>query len=358
MSMIDTLTRKVRTAGKVWREQGWRDVTRVAVRRLRDPLFRARVAHGRAFGPAVHPRDVQIEASSNCNLRCPSCSLSREVNPGRHLSPAELVSILDRLGFHPPSVSLNGIGEPLMNPHLLELVDLLAEREIACSFFTNGTLLTPRMREALLARQSVRYVGISCDGATKETFEALRCGAKFENWVEFVSAFVVGAKNRLPHPVQTSMSTVVSRRNLPELPEIVRLAARLGFGAVQFTDLVRNDPVAASMALTDAEWLAMDVEGLERQGSALGVRVSANFRRKKLPPAGKLRCTQPWEYIMVSAEGDILPCCAIVGSDKAEVMGNLFREDFEGIWRGQRFSSFRDTSLNGTNAVCKICPFY
>ncbi|HEV1994650.1 MAG TPA: radical SAM protein [Candidatus Acidoferrum sp.] len=352
------IRRKLRTAQRVRREQGWGALARIALSRLSYPVLQARIRYVNAERGRPVPQTVQIEASSNCNLRCPSCSLSREVNPGRHLSPEELGVILDRLPFQPKAVSLNGIGEPLINPHFLRLVDILGERGIDCTFFTNGTLLVPHLREAILKRHNVSYVGISCDGARKETFEVLRLGAKFDTWKQFVKEFLAAAHGRAERRVETVMSSVVSRRNLGEVGEIVELAAELGFRSVQFADVMPNDEVAASLALTDADRQHFDLNALQRRGQELGVGVLAHMRRKKRPPKAGLNCFQPWEYMMISAEGDVLPCCAIVGSDKALVMGNILHQSFSTIWDGKEFQSFRRTSADGTNPLCSICPYY
>lgn len=352
------LKRKIRTAMHLFRAHGWRRVADTAVWRLRRNYFESRIRMGRAAKPRTVPTQIQFEASSNCNLRCPSCSLSREVNPGRHMSPGEFERFLDRLSFRPSSVSLNGIGEPLLNPHFIQLVDLLAERGIACSFFTNGTLLAPHVREQILARMNVNYVGISCDGASKETFEALRVGARFDVWKEFVKAFVKGAHSRAENPIETSMSTVVSRRNFGELSEIVELASELGFTKLTLADVVRNDEISAAMALSDADVEQWDTRALKAAATAAGVDLSINFRRSAKAGSQALRCFQPWEYMMVSAEGDVLPCCAIVGSDKAQVMGNLHRQSFDEVWRGEAFQRFRSTCADGTNQICQMCPFY
>jgi radical SAM protein with 4Fe4S-binding SPASM domain len=352
------LKRKVRTAQKVLRQDGVPGLAHVALNKLDRPLLRAKIRYVNPARGRTTPTTVQIECSSNCNLRCPSCSLSREVNPGRHISPDDLRTILDRLHFQPKTVSLNGIGEPLINPNFLTLVDILAERGMGCTFFTNGTLLTARLTEQILSRGNVSFVGISCDGAQKETFERLRFGAKFETWKGFVKNFLNLAHGRSPRPVETVMSSVVSKGNLSELKGIVELAAELGFRSVQFADLVPNDPVAAALQMADIQWSTLDTPSITRRGEELGVDVVWALRRREIPPRTPLRCLQPWEYVMLSVEGDILPCCAIVGSDKADVMGNLFEQDFAQIWQGEKFERFRRTSADGSNPLCRMCPYY
>lgn len=353
-----TIRRKLKTAQQLRKERGLGGLAKYGLDKFSHPALEARIRYVDAERGRRFPTSVQIEVSSNCNLRCPSCSLSYEQNAGRHMSVAEFTSVLDRLPFKPGAISLNGIGEPLINPHFLELVDILAQRGIECTFFTNGTLLAPRFRDSILQRMNVTFIGISCDGARKETFEALRFGSKFESWKGFVKEFLAGAHGRAGRPIQTMMSTVLSRRNLREVHEIIALAGELGFRSIHLADMMPNGEVPASLALRDEDRSGLDLGSLQRQGQQLGVDVTASLVRHEKPPKARFNCFQPWEYMMVSAEGDILPCCVIVGSDKSSTMGNIFRQSFTEIWDGKEFRSFRKTTADGTNPLCSICPFY
>ena len=359
-SLWGSVKSRIRTAWRVLKSDGLAALVGLGMRKYETLRMQTVVRYIDPGGGLKSPRVVQIEVSSNCNLRCPSCSLSREVNPGRSMSPSEFESILDRLPFIPPSVSLNGIGEPLVNPDFFKLVDILGRRSTKCSFSTNGTMLTDRIRKEILARENIGYVAISCDGAEKATFEALRFGAKFGVWKDSVKRFVRSARDRQPNPIITSMRCLLSRRNLPEVAGIIDLAAELRFPSLSFADIVRNDSAAADLALTDDEWRALDKGKMIRDGNQAGVRVSFNFRRESTPAKGrgKVRCFQPWEYAMVLAEGDVLPCCAVIGSARARVMGNILQQDFSEIWSGREFQEFRRTAARGTNDVCGLCPFY
>jgi pyrroloquinoline quinone biosynthesis protein E len=352
------VARKYQTALNMFQQDGGRAIWQYVSKKIRYKISQERILHFNAELGLKHPNTIQIEVSSNCNLRCPSCSLSREVTPGRNLAAEELITILDRLSFLPKSVSLNGIGEPLINPQFFTLVDILAERNINSTFFTNGTMLTERVQDAILSRQNISYVGISCDGAQKTTFEQLRVGAKFEIWKKYVKQFLAKAHNRQPQPIQTIMSTVVSKQNLSELSIILDLAKELGFRAVSFSDVMPNDDVAAEMAICYEDWMNPNTQSLVAKGKEMGITVSLNHKIEALPPERKLRCFQPWDYSMISVEGDVLPCCAIVGSDKAQTMGNILAQNFQDIWNGENFRKFRQSAANGTNELCGKCPYY
>ena len=126
----------------------------------RDAFLRLRVGYVAPQRPLRLPARLQIEATSQCNLRCPSCSHAKEKGNGQHLTEEAFRKILDHLPWSPARVTLSGVGEPLMNPQFFSLVDILTERRIKCDFYTNGTLLTPRMQEAILSRSNIDFISI------------------------------------------------------------------------------------------------------------------------------------------------------------------------------------------------------
>ena len=120
------------------------------------------------------------------------------------------------------------------------------------------------------------------------------------------------------------------------------------------------DEEAASWSLSPAELHAFHKrEGeLRALAKSLGVGVLFRYRRAESPRPLGIRCLQPWTYAFVRVNGDIAPCCAVFPSDRNMVMGNLLKDDFETIWRGDPFRSFRTTSVDGTNEFCQLCSYY
>lgn len=352
-----TSTRRLRA-----RLPGLPGLSRSRLAQLRRVPLRVAVRYVDSERPRRIPTTIQVEATSMCNLRCPTCSHSREPGSGQHLTSNGLQAIIDWLPFTPASVRLSGVGEPLVNPEFFSLVDILAEHGIPCDFITNGTLLTAQACEHILSRDSIFRVVISCDGATTATFESCRLGARFESWQQLVGDFVTEAKRRRTHTLGLSMSTVISRANFSEIPQILLLAASLGFDRVSFIGLEAVDQSAASLRLSPAEMSTIREAELLDMAASVGVEVPGLAQSSWPLPLVRLsqemglpRCTQPWESIFVRANGDVAPCNALFGSDRAAVMGNVFRQSFSDVWLGKSFREFRRTKVLGTNPLCHAC---
>ena len=101
-----------------------------------------------AVVPAVispHPRQLTIAITAQCNLRCAGCRYGRDFMPGQSLSLAEVRDVLDDakaggIGI----VRLYG-GEPLLHPHLADMVRHATEIGLRCYITSNGTHLELKM---------------------------------------------------------------------------------------------------------------------------------------------------------------------------------------------------------------------
>lgn len=93
---------------------------------------------------------VDIETCRQCNARCQYCPQSVAPKARGVMTPELFAHVLSSLGATRPEwVALNHYGEPLLDPHFRERVQLLRERQFPLHLFTNGTLLRDSLIEFL-----------------------------------------------------------------------------------------------------------------------------------------------------------------------------------------------------------------
>ena len=68
------------------------------------------------------PPVVQIEPTSRCNLRCLGCAHRYRTGNLADIPFERVKALLDELRGHTAEIIFSGIGEPLLNPHLVELL--------------------------------------------------------------------------------------------------------------------------------------------------------------------------------------------------------------------------------------------
>jgi radical SAM protein with 4Fe4S-binding SPASM domain len=168
---------------------------------------------------------------------------------------------------------------------------------------------------------------------------------------------------------------VAMRRNITELPALVRLAADIGVDELRVQNLSHTfsdtDPAgeyADIRAYTAAEQLSGD-PGLVRTVFAEATAEAATAGLVlRLPAvavaapgpraAGQPGCTWPWDGAYVTHRGEVQPCCMVMGSDRA-TLGRIGDDTFTEVWRGAAYQDFRARLLTGDPpAVCEGCAMY
>src|SRR4051812_23394074 len=177
------------------------------------------------------PEHLQVEVSGACNLRCRMCLVRYAPAVSRRegaLGYEDFLALVDSL----PDLrrlTLQGLGEPLLSPHLLDMIRHAAGRGVHVGFNTNGVLLTRGVAKALVAAGTA-HVHVSLDGASAATYEDVRHGTgyaprpgQFERVVANLRGLVTArGEGRRPRIV---LVFVAMRRNLDELEALAALAA-------------------------------------------------------------------------------------------------------------------------------------
>ncbi len=271
-------------------------------------------------------------------------------------------------------LTLQGLGEPLLQPDLLEMVQHAKRRGIEVGFNSNGMLLT-RDRADRLVALGLDWLHISLDGATAETFEGIREGASLER----VGSNLVGlmeakraAGSALPW---VRVVFVAMRRNVHELPALVSMLAQWGVDELHVQGLSHGfddtDPAGAYAqirAFAEAETLegadpevvsavfACAREQAEHCGVALRLPTPDAPPTKRRP--WRPGCSWPWDAAYVTSSGAVQPCCMVMGDDRV-TMGNVHDGDLADIWAGEAYADFRAALLtDAPPRVCAGCSLY
>src|SRR5947209_4005716 len=120
----------------------------------------------------VLPRSLQVEVTGACNLRCQMCLV--RYRPPKHrvrgsMSLDQFKQLVDELPDL-DEITLQGLGEPLLAPDLMGMIEYAVGRGISVGFNTNATLMTYTWAEQLVDA-GVDWIHVSIDGGTAETFE-------------------------------------------------------------------------------------------------------------------------------------------------------------------------------------------
>ena len=135
------------------------------------------------------PKALYIETTNRCNLRCKGCILYRgNREPDRDMSLRDLVMITDQLP-ELQRVTLHGVGEPLLNEALFEMIAHLKRRNGYVLFNSNGILLDEKRQDAIIGT-GLDELRISLDAASPQGYKRIRNSNKFNQIVQNSNAAV------------------------------------------------------------------------------------------------------------------------------------------------------------------------
>ncbi|MHB8168956.1 MAG: heme b synthase [Thermoleophilia bacterium] len=172
-------------------------------------------------GPPV-PRLVAWEVTRRCNLSCRHCRAAADKGPyPGELSTEKCFQVIDEIAAAgKPIVILTG-GDPMLRENIYEIARYGTEKGLKMVMSPCGTLLDEanarRLKEAGIDR-----ISLSIDGATAATHDDFR---RVPGAFDEVMRGIEAAKKA---GIEFQINTTVTKVNLAELPDILRLAIEVG----------------------------------------------------------------------------------------------------------------------------------
>lgn len=305
------------------------------------------------------PVTLDIENVSRCNFRCTMCQVSTWPKQKRaeDMSLGDFKALLDeQIGL--VEIKLQGMGEPLLNADTyFEMIRYARERHIWVRSTNNGSLLHLKDNYKRLIDSDICEAQISVDGASKETFEKIRAGGKFDIVTRNCQLLNGYAKDVGKH--RTRMWVVVQENNFHELEMFPKFASDLGFSRLTLSlDLSswgqeywknQNDAADVSLKFDTARG-----QSIVEASRALGVETTFWFIDEKFVPgqADKL-CPWPFSRSYISSDMRVVPCCMVANPEAAE-FGDA--RQFSDAWNGPEMQVFRQQHLSGDLPdYCRDC---
>jgi len=250
---------------------------------------------------------------------CPHSSMQREQGL---MSEEMFRRIIDELARHRlmlENVAIMGLGEPLLHPDFERFVRIAAEAGVPNIYAsTNGTPLSEKRAREIVGDRAIGRLIISMDGATKETFEAVRVGADFEQVVENVRRIMKIKKEVGTRRPAITLQILAMPRTAGEIDAFCKnWEPHLGEGD---------------------EILIKDVDTFG--GLVADDRLDAREDARQRTP-----CRMLWKDLSISWDGRVTVCCKDVFYKLTA--GNVQKNSLSDIWRSRKWSAYRELHQKG-----------
>ena len=318
------------------------------------------------------PNYVQIEPVGQCNLRCRMCAI-RYRKDGQPPGPpafmdfdvfTRLVDQMDRMAV----LHLQGLGEPMMHPRFFDMVEYAVGKGVRVTTNTNLTLLN-RKRAIRAVESGLAELHASLDGASAGVYEAIRTRARYSRVVANLEGLLAVRRARAVLRPSITIVFVVMRRNVHELPELVRQAGRWGVEEVfvqhlchDFGESTLPAEYAPMREFVSAESIVGDASGtideLLAAAREEAERAGLELRLPRFAPKAAPGCDWPRRGIYLSWQGIAMPCCMVGTPDRVD-LGNMAELGVKRVWNGAAYRAFRERLDAGDpHEICRSCSLY
>ncbi len=298
------------------------------------------------------PAILLLEASSICQLSCPSCptaegKIDRSVGRG-FLKFDYFKQLVD----HNPDIScieLSNWGEIFLNPDLPQIMEYAYKRGVKLKA-ENGVNLNTAKIEALEAavKYRFRYLNCSIDGATQAVYEIYRRRGKLANVLDNIRSINAYKKQyNSPFP-ELQWQFIMHGHNEHEILTAKKMAEELNMRF--FLKLQWGDMYGETFSpVRDREF----IRSVQANQVADRKEFAEKFSRDYIQP-----CVQLWQNPQVNYDGKLLGCCINHWSDFGTVNG----ADVHDAINNEKMSYARDMLMGRAKAKddipCSTCSIY
>lgn len=278
------------------------------------------------------PLFLVFETFYKCNLKCVMCIHSnKERSPiayDEQLPYEVYKKIMDEAkNNYCPSMTIGGLSEPLLDKRIVDMVALAKESGfVDIMINTNATVLNEEISTKLIESGLTR-LRIGFDAISKETYENIRIGAKYEKVKDNILNFIkIRDKLESKLPI-VRISCVELSANEKEINDYIEFWKSV----VDYVSIQRYRP----HEFTE-----------ERKRESLG---SGDAQIKNA------RCSEPWNRLYIRGNGDVMPCC---NPGYAPVVGNVMDQSLKEIWNSSYMKEMRRALKKGKIdkfPKCKQC---
>ena len=283
------------------------------------------------------PLYLEVELNQICNLRCPMCPITVPESREKYITDEHMSwetyekIILEAEKFECPSLAPQGINEPLLDQDFENYIKFARDHGFMDIMInSNATLLSEERSRKMLGTGLTR-LRFSLDAATKETFEKIRIGAKYDSVMKNIERFIkIRDQEGLKLPM-VGVNFVKMKVNEHEVDEFIEKWR----DEVDF--IVMQEFMPPELECDYSEFFPSD--------STYQNQVKNSFN-----------CQQPWQRFYIHNNGNVSPCCPTIGNELS--LGNVSNQSLYEMWNSEEMNNLRKIHKEGRymdNPWCNKC---
>jgi radical SAM protein with 4Fe4S-binding SPASM domain len=301
------------------------------MRRAEKKIWYASIRHAAEQGTEVMslpPREVFLEVTAHCNIKCPMCPVTTGLDRTRGTMSYELFEkVLDDVAGKVPEMSLFLAGEPLLHKRIFDMVAAASRRGIFTSIHTNVLLLNEEKIQRIFD-SGLDEMSFSFDGPTKERYDRVRVAGDYDKCVELIKRV---------------MQVKRERGAVRPLTKIQIIA----FAGEDRAELGRQ------MQAIFQENLPDELNVMEAHSWA-GEYKDFRRYRENVGQLDKLSiCHMPWDRMAITWDGNVVGCCNDFLAKYHN--GNVRERPVLDVWNSPEYQRLRGVVHRKDYASLEVC---
>lgn len=296
------------------------------------------------------PRKLYIEPTSLCNLNCSMCFRNGwlEAEKG-HMDMSLYMKLAREIGeiTSLEEVFFGGMGEPLLHPHIGEMLRALPAG-VRRSLLTNGTLLDMQTTRMLL-EAGLDTLWISMDGFERSAYAAIQRGGRFDTVVQNLTGFDAARKGT---STKLCITFVVTPENMEQLGKINAFADSVHADGINISHMIPGEPLPR--------------EGSPFDRSDIPVGPMHRYGESAEPPQEHVCPFVQNGQFFVRWDGEVIPCMQLLHSSytylfeqRRKVLsfsyGNIAEKTLLECWQDPKYVAFRQRVASFYFPFCIVC---
>ncbi len=299
-----------------------------------------------------YPREIQIEVTNACNLKCAMCPHTLGTVPQRDF-PYELFQQMLQENPSPSRLVLTGWGEPLMHPHIFDMIAFANNVWHSCQvrFTTNGILLNQENQKRIFELNlSAITVSVDCwpgSGTWSSRWEDIMhppSPKTHRNIQEYLNNHELTAKTPL------ILQSIVVEENVDDLRNYIQFLSQYKNSSINLVRLQQFPGTSFERMNWETEQSILS--DLVEMGAKLGVNVrTLNQQSHPIRWATHFDkvCMKTDDSMYINVDGTCTPCCNL----RSYAIGSLTngQSSLQSIWNSDREKEF----FHDQDPVCGKC---
>ena len=319
-----------------------------------------------------NPVYATVVVESRCNQRCDFCLWHSKDTPRPywplHLSFDDFTHIADILSEkNLAHLHFCGTGEPLFNKDLFRMIRYAQKKKMTTSLMSNCSSVMCNHIEDI-AHSGITRFYTNLDSGFPQQFEEMKQNAQWDVVIDNIQQLSKERK-RAKKKFKISVYCIAMRSNYTSYRELMKIASGIGVDELWFSYLQpfeeMNETTSSKNVIQDTD---IEIKKEIRDAIASGKKYGLKVFPPHYPQYLKSRqnCDAMWWKMMVNLPNDKIPQdrwignisthCFLAHMGDAYSFGNLFNDNFNDIWNGEKIQSLRKQLLTDAPEVCKKCP--